>query len=196
MISWIVLHVEPRFSLFSWTHQKIYWHRLFEPGPRLRGSSNEDLGPTRRCTETLRIPLGTTRFKCYQSIVLLEWRFLTRERRSYESPSSLQTFTSPYEEAVVWFGLRLLFIFNYALVNLLLGDTILTIYHCYCRPLLGWCTVAWPSPIWKRNLGYLRDSHCLRNSFCAFAYTETNSLRMIWFTLDTRVCIPLIYSST
>ena len=196
MISWIVLHVEPRFSLFSWTHQKIYWHRLFEPGPRLKGRSNEDLGPTRRCTETLRIPLGTTRFKCYQSIVFLEWRFLTRERRSYESPSSLQTFTSPYEEAVVWFRLRLLFIFYYALVDLFLGDTILTIHHCYCRPLLGWCTVAWYPPIRILNQNYLRDSHCLRNSFCAFAYTETNSLRMIWFTFDTSVCIPLIYSSS
>ena len=139
----LVLHVEPRFSLFSWTHQKIYWHRLFEPGPRLKGSSNEDLGPTRRCTETLRIPLGTTRFKCYQSIVLLEWRFLTRECRSYESPSSLQTFTSPYEEAVVWFGLRLSFIFYYALVDLFLGDTILTIHHCHRWPLLEWCTVTW-----------------------------------------------------
>ena len=196
MISWIVLHVEPRFSLFSWTHQKIYWHRLFEPGPRLKGSSNEDLGPTRRCTETLRIPLGTTRFKCYQSIVLLERRFLTREGRSYESPSSLQTFTSPYEEAVVWFGLRLLFIFYYALVDLFLGDTILTIHHCHWRPLLGWCTVTWYPPTQILNQNYSRVSHCSKNSSCAFAYTETNSLRMIWFTFDTSVCIPLIYSST
>ena len=123
MISWIVLHVEPRFSLFSWTHQKIFRHRLFEPRPRLKGSSNEDLGPIRRYTETLRIPLGTTRFKCYQLIVLLEWRFLTRERRSYESPSSLQTFTSPYEGAVVCSDAALPFIFYYVLDDLLLMDT-------------------------------------------------------------------------
>ena len=196
MISWIVLHVEPRFSLFSWIHQKIFWHRLFEPRPRLKGSSSEDLGPIRRYAETLRIPLGTTRFKCYQRIVLLERRFLTREGRSYESPSSLQTFTSPYEEAVVWFGLRLLFIFYYALVDLFLGDTILTFHFGYSEPLLGWSTVTWPFLTRKSNLGHLRDTHCLRNSFCAFAYTETNSLRIIWFTLDTRVCIPLIYIST
>ena len=48
---------------------------------------------------------------------------MSRELGPDESPSSLQTFTSPYEGAVVCSDAALPFIFYYALDDLLLMDT-------------------------------------------------------------------------
>ena len=93
---------------------------------------------------------------------------MTRESRSYESPSSLQTFTSPYEGAVVCSDAALPFIFYYALDDLLLEDTKLTNHHCDGGPPPGWSSESHRSLILPDKIVFtftslaLREIHIIR----------------------------------